>query len=196
MTMRASSSPVRGRAITQLFDSLIRQPVDQGALPHLYAAVAKDGELVYEGEAGNTARDRIYRIMSMTKAVTSVACMQLVEQAQISLDAPVTDYLEIAGPEVLEAVAADGTPTIRPATRPPTIRELLTHTAGYGYGVWNERLNQWFTAQGLSSLGPGGVEQLNVPLVAEPGTEWHYSIARTSSGAWWKRLRVPISTPT
>jgi len=98
MTMRASSSPVRDRAITQLLDNLIRQPVDQGTLPHMYAAVARDGEVVYEGEAGDTARDRIYRIMSMTKPVTSVACMQLVEQGQISLDAPVTDYLEIAGP--------------------------------------------------------------------------------------------------
>ena len=68
--------------------------------------------------------------------------MQLVEQGQISLDAPVAGYLEIAGPEVLEAVAADGTPTTRPAARAPTIRELLTHTAGYGYSVWNERLHE------------------------------------------------------
>ena len=66
------------QTITQLLDNLIRQPVEQGTLPHLYAAVARDGQLVYEGEAGDTARDRIYRIMSMTKAVTSVACMQLV----------------------------------------------------------------------------------------------------------------------
>ena len=163
--------------MTQLLDDLIRQPVDQGSLPHLYGAVAKDGDVVYESEAGDTSRDRVYRIASMTKAVTSVACMQLVEQGQISLEAPVTSYLEIADPVVLEAVAADGTPTHRPATRAPTIRELLTHTAGYGYGVWNQRLHQLFAAQGLSSLGPRGADQLSVPLIADPGAEWHYSIA-------------------
>jgi len=52
----------------------------------------------------------------MTKPLTSVACMQLVEQGRVSLDAPVTDYLAIDGPEVLEAIGSDGTPTVRPAT--------------------------------------------------------------------------------
>jgi CubicO group peptidase (beta-lactamase class C family) len=86
--------------MSQRLDDLIREPVDRGTLPHLYAAVLKDGNLIYEGCAGDTARNRIYHIASMTKPVTTVACMQLVEQEKISLDAPVTDYLEISGPEV------------------------------------------------------------------------------------------------
>ncbi len=163
--------------MAQPLDDVIGQSVETGVLPHLYAAVLKDGTLVYEGHAGDTARDRIYRIASMTKPMTTVACMQLVEQDRISLEAPVSDYLEIPDLVVLEAVASDGTPTMRPASRPPTIRELLTHTAGYAYGVWNELLLQHFTAEGFMSLGPAGADRLNVPLIADPGTQWHYSIA-------------------
>lgn len=166
-----------GPGSTQSLDALIQRSVDDGAAPHIYAAVARHGDVVYEGQAGDTARDRIYRIASMTKPVTSVACMQLVEQKLVSLDAPVTDYLDIAQPEVLEGVAADGTPTTRPALRAPTIRELLTHTAGYGYGIWHEQLHQLFTARGLGSLGPAGTDRLETPMVADPGTEWHYSVA-------------------
>jgi len=163
--------------LTQPLQNLIRQSVDGGTLPHVFGAIVKGGSVVFEGQAGDGARDRIYRIASMTKAVTTVACMQLVEQGQIVLDAPVTDYLEIAPPEVLEAVTADGAPTTRPASRASTIRELLTHTAGYGYGIWNERLHQLFAAQGLGSLGPDGADRLSAPLVVDPGTEWNYSIA-------------------
>ena len=163
--------------MAQPLEELIRQSVDDGTLPHVFGAIMKDGRVVFEGQAGDGARDRIYRIASMTKALTTVACMQLVERGQIELDAPLTDYLEIARLEVLESVAANGTPTTRPAARAPTIRELLTHTAGYGYGVWNEPLHQLFTARGLGSLGPDGADRLSAPLVADPGTEWHYSIA-------------------
>ncbi len=113
--------------MAQPLDDLIRRPVDDGTLPHVYAAVVKDGDVVYEGQADDGARDRIYRLASMIKPVTAVACMQLVEQGQISLDAPVADYLEIAGPEVLEAVAADGTPTTRPAARHATNGAARNH---------------------------------------------------------------------
>lgn len=163
--------------MTKSLDALIEQTVTDQVLPHVYAAVMCNGKLTYEGVAGDTGADRIYRIASMTKPITSVACMQLIEQGRIALDAPVTDYMIIAGPEVLEDIAADGTATLRPASRAATIRELLTHTGGYAYGLWNEKLAKLFAANGLGHMGPAGIERLNVPMVADPGTQWQYSIA-------------------
>src|SRR5213076_548628 len=102
--------------------------------------------LLYEGAFGVRALDQtppmtmdtVFRIASMTKAITSVAAMQLVEQGKLSLDAPVPDIdPTIARPQVLEGFDASGAPRLRPAKRPISLRHLLTHTAGFVYEMWN-----------------------------------------------------------
>jgi len=125
--------------------------------------------------------DTLFQIASMTKAITSVAAMQLVEQGKLALDEPIGAVLpELAAPQVLTGFADDGTPQVRPATRPLTLRHLLTHTAGFGYAFVHPDV--------LKSFGPAGPPQGNakagitMPLLFEPGERWEYSVATDWAG--------------
>jgi len=113
--------------------------------------------------------DTIFRIASMTKPVTSVAVMMLVQEGDIGLDDPVANYLPaFEGKEVIDTFnAADKTYTTRPAAGPITIRHLLTHTSGLGYTFSNH------TLAALASSEPGG-STTNLPLLHDPGTRWTY----------------------
>src|ERR1700676_2407952 len=106
--------------------------------------------MVYEGAFGkaNAATsapmtlDTVFWLLSMTKAFTATACMQLIEQGRLHLDDDVAKYLpELASPQVLEGFAEDGTPRLRLAERAIKVRHLLTHTSGYTYSIWSEALN-------------------------------------------------------
>ena len=163
-------------------DRLLETAVADGTAPHLQATVIRGGDVVYESTAGPVAPDAVYRIASMTKAVTTVAVMQQVERGHIALDAPVTDYLALDPPRILTGFGREGEPLLVPASRPPTVRELLTHTAGYGYDIWHPLLHQLFTGQGLAPIGPPGAARLTAPMIAEPGSAWHYSIATDFAG--------------
>ena len=110
----------------------------------MVALVVDGGRVVYEGAAGqmdvahsvDMRTDSIFRIASMTKPVTTVAALMLVEAGQLQLDDPVSKYLSgFDRPAVLTKYSsADGTFETRPAKRPMTIRHLMTHTSGLGYG--------------------------------------------------------------
>ena len=81
--------------------------------------------------------DTVFWIASMTKAITSAAAMQFVEQGKLSLDGPIRKILpEIADMQVFEGFDASGKPKLRPAKRPITLKHFLTHTAGYCYNIW------------------------------------------------------------
>jgi methyl acetate hydrolase len=108
-------------------------------VPGVVAVAANDKGVIYQGAFGTRdlaqgpamTVDTIFRIASMTKAVTSVAAMQLVEQGRLHLDQPVGGVLpELSAPQVLEGFDDAGVPRLRPAKRPITLRHLLTHTAG------------------------------------------------------------------
>ena len=103
---------------------------------------ATDKGLLYEGAFGvralgeSTAMtlDTVFRIASMTKAITSVAAMQLVEQGKLKLEEPVPNIDPALGaPQVVDGVDAAGAFKLRPPKRPITLRHLLTHTAGFTY---------------------------------------------------------------
>jgi methyl acetate hydrolase len=151
--------------------------VSGGDTPGVVALVVGRDGVLYEGAAGkldvthNTTMpvDAIFNIASMTKPVTSVAIMMLLEEGKLKLDDPVSKYL--SGFDNLQVITKfhekDATYETRPATRPMTIRHLLTHTSGIGYGFTNpiEHRLTLATKKG----------EWELPLLSDPGDKWNYS---------------------
>jgi len=108
----------------------------------------------------------------MTKPITSVAAMQLVEQGKLSLDEPIERILpQLANPKILED---DG--TLKPATTPITLKHLLTHTAGFSYRFASKAYQDYAAANGIPDT-PGFLKNLDFPLLFEPGARWEYGIS-------------------
>jgi methyl acetate hydrolase len=120
--------------------------------------------------------DTIFQMASMTKAVTSVAAMQLVERGDLSLDAPLGDLLpDLADPQVITGIDEDGKVHLRPARGAITVRHLLTHTSGLGYEFMNQTM---LDARGpAGSPAPGTKAALISPLLFDPGERWEYGIS-------------------
>lgn len=166
-------------------DAALSRAADAKEVPGVVALAATDSGILYEGAFGlrdivdgpAMTRDSVFRIASMTKAVTSVAAMQLVEQGNLQLDEPIGNVLpELAAAQVLEGFDSSGAPKLRPAKRPITLRHLLTHTAGFGYEMWNPELIRYVAATGMPSLMTGKLAALRAPLVFDPGERWEYGI--------------------
>lgn len=120
------------------------------------------------------APDTVFWIASLTKAITTAAAMQLVEQGRVDLDEPVSRWLPtLANPKVLEGFDAAGAPITRPARAPVTLRGLLTHTSGLGYDFFSSDLVRYLQATGESLMG---AENPDIPLMFEPGGGWQYGI--------------------
>ena len=83
---------------------------------------------------------------------------------------------ELAAPQVLDGFDADGKPRLRPARRNITLRQLLTHTAGFVYHVWNAELNRYVETTGVPTVLSGKLAALNMPLAFDPGERWEYGI--------------------
>ena len=128
--------------------------------------------------------DTIYRIYSMTKPLTAVAVMMLYEEGRFLLDDPITRFLpEFAGQRVFTG-GGYGAVMTEPAVRDITFRDLLTHTSGLTYGFMQATpVDAMYRAQKLdlpgveAPLGDVVARLARVPLIAQPGTEWNYSIA-------------------
>jgi methyl acetate hydrolase len=167
-------------------DAVLKQAVDAKEVPGVVAMVATDKGLFYENAFGvrelgkdpDMTLDSVFRIASMTKAITSVAAMQLVEQGKLKLEEPVPNIDPALGsPQVLEGFDASGAPKLRPAKKPITLRHLLTHTAGFCYEQWDANMVRYVKASGMPSTATGKVAALRMPLVFEPGDKWEYSIS-------------------
>ena len=129
-----------------------------------------------DGNALPMQTDSIFAIASMTKLITTIAALQLVDSGQVGLDQEVDEYLsEIRDIQILRGFESDDKAIIEKATRSPTVRELITHTSGYVYSIWNETA---FIAQtkGITSPLGGGRESIDAPLYFEPGSKWEYGI--------------------
>jgi CubicO group peptidase (beta-lactamase class C family) len=179
-------------------DSVLQAAVDSGAVVGVAAAAGNAAGMLYQGAAGLRAAggtapmtpDTVGWIASMTKALTSVAALQQVEAGRLALDAPIAEVLpELAQPQVLEGFAADGTARLRPATRPITLRHLLTHTSGFSYDMWNADILRHMKAGGIPGIISCKRKALTTPLVADPGTAWDYGI-----GIDWAGLAVEAVT--
>jgi methyl acetate hydrolase len=163
-------------------DALLRAATDAGELPGIVAMAADDAGVIYEGASGlrrlpdgeAMTRDTVFRVASMIKPITTVAALQLVERGKLSLDAPVPPIEpELGAPLVLDGFDDKGRPQLRPAKRPILLRELLTHTSGFVYRLWDAKAVQYFKARELVPAK----ERKNFPLkllMFDPGERWQY----------------------
>ena len=177
---QATVTPARARV-----DAVLRQAVDAKEVPGVVAMAATDKGVVYEGAFGPRGLDQsapmtldtVFRIASMTKAITSVAAMQLVEQGKLKLEEPVPSIDPALGaPQVLEGFDAAGAPKLRPAKRPITLRHLLTHTAGFSYDIWDADTGRYMKVSGMPARSGGKVASIRTPLAFDPGDRWEYGV--------------------
>ena len=164
-------------------DDVLAGAVDAGLAPGVAATVQSRERVLYRGAhgiAGLANRlmqvDDSFRIASMTKLVTSVAILQLCDEGKLELDAPLRRYLpDFLQPEVLVSFdGADGSYRTRPASRDATIRELLSHSGGYGY---------WFLDEPLRQASGSSPDLINPPfLMSDPGTKFAYSSSHDVAG--------------
>src|SRR5690349_7265114 len=166
-------------------DALFSEAVESKKMPGIIAMAATDKGVLYEGafgrrELGKDAAmtlDTVVWIASMTKAITAAAAMQLVERGILKLDVPASRWApQLASVQVLEGFDASGAPRLRSPRTPITLRHLLTHTAGYGYPVWNELLNRYYEKTKLPSTATCTNAALLAPLLFDPGSRWNYGI--------------------
>ena len=155
-------------------------------LPGVVAYLTSPTQVLYEGARGVRSTgdgremtvDTIFALASMTKPLVSVAVMQLVERGALALDQPLNAVLpQLANRSVLEGFDGGGTPILRPARGTVTVRQLLSHTSGYGYAFWNEDLCRLQDERGTGVV-PSSWEELEAtPLLFDPGTAWAYGIS-------------------
>jgi len=182
-------------ASTGAIDKVLSEGIQRRQIPCVTAMVASTDSILYSGAFGkrdsasgvDVKPDSIFAIASMTKAITSVAAMQLVERGKVKLDEPVAKHLpELAKMDVLQGFDAAGKPVLRAATKPITLRHLLTHTSGFAYPTWHEGMFKY--TQATTPLPPGIVAPV-VPLMFEPGTAWQYGY----SADWTGKLVEAVS---
>jgi CubicO group peptidase (beta-lactamase class C family) len=199
--LRRASAQERAALQRERIDGALRQAVEAKDVPGVVAMAATDKGLLYAGAFGTRVLDSgppmtldtVFRIASMTKAITSVAAMQLVEQGKLTLDEPVPNIdPALSSPQVLEGFDAAGAPKLRPAKRPITLRHLLTHTAGFSYEVWDANTVRYVKVSGMPSTTTGKVAALRMPLVFDPGDKWEYGV----NIDWVGRLVEAVSGQT
>lgn len=167
--------PVKSPALqvsrrTRALDQLLQAAVDRGDVAGVVAMVASSDSVLYTGATGmreaSTAQamraDTVFRIYSMTKPITSVAAMQLVEQEKLRLEDSVATYV----PSVAEAQVLTEAGELRKPKTPVTVRHLLTHTSGFAYPFWSKRLREYTRERPANA--PKHI------LMFDPGENWLY----------------------
>jgi len=178
----AFATPARFGAV----DKALHRAVEDGDVAGVVAIGATPNGIAFEGAYGKAnihqgtsmATDTVFWLLSMTKAITATACMQLIEQGRLRLDQTAGDILpQLASPKVLEGFDADGKPRLRLTKRPITVRHLLTHTSGYTYANWSEALTRYEQVTGLPDIATLRNAAFDAPLEFAPGDRWEYGIS-------------------
>ena len=159
-------------------DEFLSSAIANGQVPKAVAMVANRDGIIYEGTFGkkdvandiDIRLDSIFNMASMTKPVTSVATMMLLEEGAFELDDPVSMYLpDMANREVVTTIdEAAGTYETEPADSEMTIRQLLAHFSGLAYNFSNPTMQALIDVSGVQNT-------MELPLVSHPGTKWNYS---------------------
>ncbi len=183
----AGEAPRHSSGKFKAIDAAMLKAVNDRSVAGAVAMAATPKGMVYEGlfgkanpQTGATMRsDAVFWLLSMTKAITATACMQLVEQGRIKLDDDASKYLpQLAAPKVLVGFDANGQPQLRPAKNTIKVHHLLTHTSGYTYANWSDVIARYETATGLPHIATCQNAAFNVPLEFDPA-----SVGSTAS-AW------------
>ena len=179
----------------QRLDNVLKSYVTDNKLPGLVAILVRNGQIVYHQAYGladvATQRpmktDDIFRIASMSKAITATAVMMLYEEGKFSLDDPISKFIpEFKNPTVLKTFRfSDSTYTTEPAKSEITIRQLMSHTSGLGYGMIDseERFKALYQKAGITdlfttqpiSIGESVKKLARLPLHFNPGEKYSYS---------------------
>ena len=182
-------------------ESRMRQFVAEGDSMGIATLLVRNGTVASYTQAGvrdllngePITQESIYRIYSMSKPITGVAMMMLLEQGAFSLDDPVAKFIpEFEGLKVVKSYDLEGNIELEPLERQPTIRELMSHTAGFGYGLRGaDPSNVQFRKKGV--LASPDLQSLvdrvaTIPLMHQPGTAWAYSVSVDLQGAIIERI--------
>lgn len=176
--------------------SMLEEAIADEQIPGAVALIARDGKIVYHKAFGvanadsrELQKDDIFRLASQTKAITSTAAMMLWEEGKFRLDDPVSKFIpEFKDPQILENFdETDSSFTTRPAQNEITIRHLLTHSSGLGYGMidGDERMKKIYVKAGITDLftteeiriGESVKKVAKLPLHHEPGEKFIYSVS-------------------
>jgi CubicO group peptidase (beta-lactamase class C family) len=211
-TRRSKTAGLSPTRLTKMHDAL-RRHVDSGRLPGLVALISRRGAehldaigtLAFDRTAP-MRRDTIFRLASVTKPITAVAAMILVEECKLRLDDPVDVFLpELANPKVLRTIDSELIDTV-PAKRPITVRDLLTYRSGYGEVAFLSPTCPLQRALIEASLPlsawmfPGTPEEFmqclgRLPLAHQPGERWLYHMSAEILGVLIARVAgLPLST--
>jgi CubicO group peptidase (beta-lactamase class C family) len=171
-------------------DAYMQGAVSEGRVAGMTTLLARHGKIVEFKTYGKQSlatgapmrEDTIFRIYSMTKPITGVAMMILFEEGKWRLDDPVTRFVpEFKTLRVMTATDGNGKPILEDMKRPPTMREIMSHTAGFGYGLQDEHpVDKLYREKNV--LGANGLKDMidrtaTIPLIYQPGTSWRYSSA-------------------
>jgi len=188
------------------FDARMKQSVADGDTAGMTYILIRHGQVADFRSIGQQtpdkpmALDSLFRIYSMSKPITGVAMMQLYEQGKWQLDDPITKYApELSGLKELTwdkdgkfVTGADGAAVLATPKKPATMRQLMSHTAGFGYGLGgNDPVNKAFRDQRV--LASADLDEMmkklaTIPLLYEPGTKWSYSVAVDIQGYLVQKL--------
>lgn len=175
----------------QRLSQAMQQQVADGKLAGIATLVWQDDKIVHRQQAGYQnleqrtplADNTLYKIFSLTKPITGTALLMLHEQGRFQLDDPVERYLpELAGLRVAVGEGPDAQPETEAADHPVTIRELMTHTAGFTYGRFSQsQVDALYVSQDIQNIDTTLADMVaklgRIPLRQQPGTQWHYSVA-------------------
>ena len=176
VTVIAAAPPSLPSQGATALSTFLKSATDRGDVPGVVVAVVDKNGVLYNEAFGQSStlrntpmtKDTIFNIASMTKAITSAAIMQLVDEGKLKVDDEVGKYLpKWKDPQVISKLnEADGTYETRPAKRQITIRHLLTHTSGIGYGFSSPML--------AKIIEKTKKNELDLPLLFDPGESWAY----------------------
>ncbi len=170
--------------LTSRLDAILQRTSSATShVPGVVAMVTDRKGNVYEGAAGVRREgadqpmtlDSTFAIFSTTKAITATAALQLIEEGKLELDVPAERYAPDLGKlQVIEGIDKDGEPRLRAPRSKPTTRQLLTHSAGFGYDFFNENYKALADSGRQPSVITASRAALMTPLLFDPGSRWEY----------------------